>query len=257
MLDTIAWDVRYTAPPGLDATWRALAEAADGLVFLSRDGQRHFERRFSAGSPPPSIVSSLSTDPTDYTTSVPAGGDGPDCFVVGNEYDHKDVAAVVELLSSAFPYRRVVALGRPGRSGSARVTWLPPGQVPDVEVGRLFATSGVVLFPSYYEGFGLPLVAGLAHGRTVLVRRSPVIDEVLRQYRGPGRVAEFEDPLELVELVGRALAGDPVGVPGREGSPPPGANWDGVAGRVADFLLGLTRATTSRWASREQLAVRR
>ena len=32
-------------------------------------------------------------------------------FIVGNDYDHKDVEPTLELLATAFPYQSIVALG--------------------------------------------------------------------------------------------------------------------------------------------------
>ena len=49
MLDTIAWDVQYVAPPHLDGTWRFLANAADGLLFISDFSRQRFTARFSEG----------------------------------------------------------------------------------------------------------------------------------------------------------------------------------------------------------------
>ena len=43
---------------------------------------------------------------------------------------------------------------------------------------RLYAAAKLVVFPSFYEGFGLPVVTALAYGRTLCARESPVLTEV-------------------------------------------------------------------------------
>lgn len=53
------------------------------------------------------------------------------------------------------------------------------GIVADAELPRLFAHARAVVVPSRYEGFGLPALEGLAHGRPVLASAAGALPEVL------------------------------------------------------------------------------
>ena len=107
-----------------------------------------------------------------------------------------------------------------------------------------------------YEGFGFPILQGLAAGLPVLARRSELLGELAAHYRGPGQLLGFSHSLELVETLGRLKHGYPV-----ESYPLGGALVDGVgpagwrdAGATLLGVAGdLTRHPASRpWYDREE-----
>ncbi|HEX5051105.1 MAG TPA: glycosyltransferase family 1 protein [Planctomycetota bacterium] len=55
------------------------------------------------------------------------------------------------------------------------------GTVSDDALPGLYAEARAVVMPSTYEGFGLPALEGLAHGRPVLASRAAALPEVLGQ----------------------------------------------------------------------------
>jgi hypothetical protein len=258
MLDTIAWDVVYAAAPHLEGTWRFVADHADALLFESEFTRQRFVTRFPTEPrrDVPTFVSYLSCDPEEHVRSdvLDSRCDEEFIFVVGNELDHKDVRPTTELLAISFPYQPIRTLG-PAPAGSPFTTSLASGWLAEHEVHRLYATARLVVFPSFYEGFGLPIVTALAYGRTVLARRSTLLAEVAaRCSPARGRLVAFERRDELVELIGRALHGaelpeEPLGVALR-GRPPKG--WRDVAADILGFLEPLVRQPGSRWLARER-----
>jgi glycosyltransferase involved in cell wall biosynthesis len=232
-----------------------MADQADGLLFISEFTRERFCRRFAAGAGVPSLVSYLSFEPADYVHADvrPSPDDGTSIFVIGNEYDHKDVSQTIELLTTAFPYQPIVALGSKA-APSARVTVLPSGTVSDLEVHRLYAEARVVVFPSFYEGFGFPSLTTLAYGRTLVARRSALLDEIAARCAPLGRIVPFNRREELVELIGRLLHGQDVpelqlGTALEDGRP---KSWRDVAQSIMTFLADLAGdPSRSRWRSRE------
>ena len=72
------------------------------------------------------------------------------------------------------------------------------GYVPKEELVRLYQSAAALLFPSRYEGFGLPVVEAMACGTPVVAAPEPALQEVA------GDAAVFAD--DLVDGVRRALA---------------------------------------------------
>jgi glycosyltransferase involved in cell wall biosynthesis len=60
--------------------------------------------------------------------------------------------------------------------------------VPDEDLSALYAGCRMFVFPSLYEGFGLPVLEAMTHGVPVACSRSSSIPEVA------GDAAEFFDP---------------------------------------------------------------
>lgn len=64
------------------------------------------------------------------------------------------------------------------------------GQAGDVEVARILRFAKALLFPSFAEGFGLPLVEALSAGTPVVASDLPVFKEVA------GQTCEFLSPID-------------------------------------------------------------
>jgi hypothetical protein len=255
MLDTINWDVGYSAPPHLEGTWQFLADHADALLFDSDFTRQRFVERFPTASTIPSLVTHLSLDPSEYVRADAVNDSRGDEFilVIGNHLDHKDVRRTVETLASAFPFRRITVLG-PAHVASPFVTEHRSGELPELEIHRLYASAQFVVFPSFYEGFGFPVVTALAYGRTVLARRSALLEEMAAQCDRHGRLVVFERREELVELIGRLMHGEavqehPLGLGRTNGRP---RCWRDLAQDILGFVESIARGPSrSGWIARE------
>jgi len=207
--DTIAWDVLYPAPEQLTDTLQRLARTADGLVYLSHFTQQRFETRFPRARSTQAHICRPSMSPDEYVDETLATRDEGYLLVAGNEYDHKAVEPTVHALRKAFPDRKIRVTG-PVRDGGLHVTGLPIGDVPQRLIDSFYAGARAVIFPSYYEGFGFPMVRGLSYGKPVLVRESALADEIAALYRGPGTLLKFRTQQELVEQVAAILQNKPI-----------------------------------------------
>jgi glycosyltransferase involved in cell wall biosynthesis len=256
ILDTIAWDVVYLANPEVDRVWHFIAEHADGLLYISAFTRDRFKFRFRVGASVREAVTYLSLAPADYRESrAKELPEGDHILVFGNHYDHKAVPPTVELLSRAFPYQRIQAMGAKGQPHH-NVTVLQSGRLPAAEIDRLIATARVVVFPSHYEGFGLPVVKALSYGRTVVVRSSALWHEIAGMMRMPGQLVQFGTPLDLVRAVGQVLNGEQpdalsLGTALVDGEPPPG--WKQCARRLVTLVEGaIAGADAQSWYARDR-----
>ena len=126
-------------------------------------------------------------------------GGAPYILCVANSYPHKQVHVLVEAfgkIEGQIPHRLVI-LGRPRRgecavqeamtrvSDKTRVTRLD--YVDREDLPALYQASSLFVFPSVYEGFGLPVLEAMMAGVPVITTRSGSIPEV-----GGDAVAYFE-----------------------------------------------------------------
>ncbi len=72
------------------------------------------------------------------------------------------------------------------------VEWL--GFVPDADLARLYREAAIFVYPSFYEGFGLPVVEAMAAGTPVVTSDRGAIPEVA------GRAALYADPARPGEI---------------------------------------------------------
>jgi SAM-dependent methyltransferase len=80
-----------------------------------------------------------------------------------------------------------------------------PGFVSDTRLAALYRCSLALVFPSRFEGFGLPVAEAMACGRPVLCSDLPVLREVA------GDAALYVDPEDVAAIAGaiERLVGDP------------------------------------------------
>jgi glycosyltransferase involved in cell wall biosynthesis len=259
MLDTIAWDIVYAATPGVERAWAFAAAHADGLLYDSAFTRDRFGHRFSVAPHVRELATHLSCHFDDYLRSpAVARGDAGHILLLGNAFEHKGMAQALDLLPVAFPDEEFVAIGCKD-PGYPNVRSFKSGRISADEMGQLYADARMLIFPSFYEGFGFPIVKGLAHGLDVVARRSDLLCEIAGQCAERGRVIPFDDPASLIDAVGRTLAGAsvetiPLGAglePGRE-SP----RWRDTAARIVQFIDDTTATPSLSVHDRREAALR-
>ena len=108
------------------------------------------------------------------------------------------------------------------------------GLVPYADVPRLYAGAEAVLFPTRYEGFGLPVLEAAEQGKKVITSRLPIFDEI-------GVPARFQIDFERPEELAAALA-----LPGPTVLERTPATWQDMARGYAALLRGVA-ASPATW----------
>jgi glycosyltransferase involved in cell wall biosynthesis len=108
-------------------------------------------------------------------------------LAVGTLEPRKNLARVVEAAARAGADLRVV--GARGWGGVDAPGWV--GEVTDDELVELYRGARALVFPSLYEGFGIPIVEAMACGTPVVTSRGGATEEVA------GDAAVLVDPLDV------------------------------------------------------------
>lgn len=255
MLDTIMWDMILGAPEHVGRIWDLDATYLDCIFYISEFSRGQFNRRFPVNSGIAEVITYLSLSHEENTVDefrdAPVGDY---VLIFGNAYDHKDVFPTVQRLHRNFPLQPIIALG-PECASVDNVTFLQSGTLPDGKIEGLVASAKVVVFPSWNEGFGLPVVKALAYGRPVVVRELPLWDEIAGQCRLPGMLMSFCDEETLCSVVRAALSGHSERVIEQGGTfigKP--LDWTACAERILNgFELYLEGADSTAWLQREKV----
>ena len=133
---------------------------------------------------------------------------------VGNAYPHKNLEILLRVFSrlhGEYPDLRLVLVGkldyfyeRVREAARSLNLWqkeninspiIFPGYVPDAQLEILYAEARAYIFPSLYEGFGLPPLEAMAKGCPVLSSDRASLPEVL------GDAAVYFNPEDEAEMV--------------------------------------------------------
>jgi glycosyltransferase involved in cell wall biosynthesis len=146
------------------------------------------------------------------------GFSSPYIFYAGTSGPRKNVERLVRAfacMADAFPqYRLILAGPRTAKQTSAVSDWIPEdlsrrvlttGPVSDSDLAVLYNGCALFVFPSLYEGFGLPPLEAMACGAPVICSKTSSLPEVV------GDAARLVDPLDIRAMADamRELLGDP------------------------------------------------
>jgi glycosyltransferase involved in cell wall biosynthesis len=237
--DTIAQDIPSLRSPRTEAIWYDLTHVYQNVVFISDASRRTFRARYPVRGAGLHVIHP-SLDIADYgpaSPKVPPDA-GARVLVVGNKFPHKDIGHTMELIAgpSATNSLKFDVLTDSPLEISDKVAVYKSGNLAQSEITRLYSSCRFVLYPSYYEGFGLPLMEALHFGRPVVARYAPLYQE-LKNLLGP--IAEnmhfYKTSAELAAL----LANPPEW---KEAAPTSLMNWDAIARRILSVVDNSTAA---------------
>jgi len=205
MHDVIAWDCSYLGSNELDTCWRMVGDLSDAVFFVSPFSDALFQRRFPVSSLVRTAVTPPSLDAVDYPHDQAASQlrDDRKILVFGNHFHHKFVCQTVGTLAEQFPSRPIIQFGvKKATDTLGNVVCIESGELSDLEMEKVFASVGCVVFPSFYEGFGLPIAESLARGLRVYVRDSELNRWIRESWSGPGQLLLYRSTAELLSLLG-------------------------------------------------------
>jgi len=206
---------------------RRALKRADRILTVSYNSKRDLVDYF--GIPPARIDVVYNGVAAQFRSDVPRverervaaryGLPRPYLLFLGGEKPHKNVRNVIRAFAQARRERALphsLVLAGPMPRNRNRVEALiealelgssvrRPGVVPEEDLPGLFAGAEAFLYPTLYEGFGLPVIEAMACGVPVLTSSTSALQEVAGGY------AYLVDPMDVPAIARGivALATDP------------------------------------------------
>jgi glycosyltransferase involved in cell wall biosynthesis len=162
--------------------------AADAIVAVSEFTRE--ETIALAGVPAERIHVVLNGVDSGFAADGPRA-EGDYVLAVATLEPRKNLSRVVEAARIAGVELRVV--GARGWGGVDVPGWV--GELPDAELAALYRGARCVLYPSLYEGFGLPVLEAMASGTPVVTSRDTAMEEVAAD------AAVLVDPFDVGSIV--------------------------------------------------------
>ena len=231
--DTIAQDISSLRNENTEAIWEDLTKIYRNVVFISGASKRAFAARYPTRGAALHVIHP-SLDIADYGPSVLTKVDISDAkiLIVGNKFPHKDIEHTINVLlgSNKLSDLKFNALSDSLLKPSARLEIFKSGGLLQDAITRLYSTCKLVVYPSYYEGFGLPLMEALHFCRPVIARHAPLYEE-LKELLGPisSNIYLYNTEQELIEL----LLTPPTWIELKASSP---FNWDEAARMILSVV---------------------
>lgn len=203
MLDPIAYDSYYIRQKQLRNWWQFVFDHSDVILYISEFVARGFGERFHISPNARQLVAMPSLTVDEYGSAGPDRSVAqPYLLVVGNWFFHKHVKETVRLVRKHFSELSLKVLGT--KIDGADCESYESGSVAPTIVERLFSESKAVVIPTFYEGFGLPLMHALARRKPVLARKIPAFEEINGHLRS-ANIHFYESSDQLVRLLAEGV----------------------------------------------------
>lgn len=203
--------------------YRRSVERADRVIAISETTARDLARLHRIDPRRIDVVYHGSSfgprqSPTARMGGLPGEASGPVLLSPYNLEPRKNIRALLRaaaLLRSEFPRMELVLYGRAAYTADRERefnTWLReenlegcvrrPGFVDDNTLEALYRSCTLFVFPSLYEGFGLPLLEAMANGACVVARDASAMAEIVGD---AGVLVETRNTPAFAEAMARVL----------------------------------------------------
>jgi glycosyltransferase involved in cell wall biosynthesis len=188
------------------------ARRADRVLAVSEVTRRDLIELY--GIPEEKIVVIPNGVDSGFTPDGPTAGGEPYVLFVGALQPRKDAGLAIEALALVGDGAPRLVLVGPDKGGRADVEQTARrvglggrvelrGHVPEDELASLYRGAACLVFPSRYEGFGLPVLEAMASGTPVVATAAGALPEVAGD---AAILVEERSPVALAGGIERAIA---------------------------------------------------
>lgn len=101
-------------------------------------------------------------------------------LVLGNSYPHKAIKDIIDKLSNI--NQNFVVIGYKIKSKIKNIVFYESGALQESYIDLLYKNCTCLIFPSQYEGFGLPIIQALQYNKKVIVTNNEINKELSQLY---------------------------------------------------------------------------
>lgn len=182
------------------------ARCCDGLIYFSQETKKDYELFYGS-------IENISRIPSMVSYIVPQPLREQDCgeelpyeeyyLMFGNRYLHKMIDPALEQMKNT-EYNFIIVGGSEPGFVSPNIYSYPSGQLQEEMIAKLFHNCRALIFPSIYEGFGLPVLQALNAGKNVYLMESKLNHELESLEEGfHGHIFYMNSLYELRDILKR------------------------------------------------------
>ena len=147
----------------------------------------------------PDCIEVIGVPPRDSISAEGASAAGEYVLAVGTLEPRKNLAQAAEAARRSGVELRVAGARGWGDVAVNGIRWL--GEVDDDELARLYRGARALVYPSRYEGFGIPILEAMQAGTPVVTSRGGATEEVAG---GAAVLVDPDDPSSIAEGLAEA-----------------------------------------------------
>jgi hypothetical protein len=176
--DVIADDCPQLSSEGLNKIWALMPYSFTSISFISEYSKDQFIGKFGNGNSRLEVaLLPLVTRPAMQKTMNAKDGNKEIVIIVGNKFKHKGIdIALTEL--PKIKNRIYYALSETFETKRDDVKFLPPGYIPEDKLSSLMSAAKFIIFPTFSEGFGFPILEALQYKKDIYCRALPPFIEI-------------------------------------------------------------------------------
>ncbi len=214
MLDAIALRCRYIGDTiGIDVFSSLAYKYSDNVLSLSKssaiDIESFFEERMISKKVTPILITKeMECGACEAGLEISDFDEMDYILIMGNGYKHKAIEKTLDVLIGS--NLKIIVLADELILGKYKDHFniLVSGQLPAKFMDRLYQNSSLILYPSFYEGFGLPVVASLQLGKRILVYDSQINRELKREFDKNDLVYFFDSFSSISAIIEKILSSE-------------------------------------------------
>lgn len=195
MQDIIALRCNYLNVKNLDEIFKKSIIDATGIITISHFSHNDLNMYFNKIIKTKTIYHGLSIHESNNIKSKDF------VLLIGNKFDHKCIEDSLKYLNNTKYKIKVITDSKEKNVYSRNIKILKGSKLSDNKIKQLYAECKAIIFPSLYEGFGLPIAHAIEHKKPIITFNTELNKELKKYfyfYKGFYLVNDFGEMIKQI-----------------------------------------------------------